>query len=106
MNSCTSGRSIVKMPALPTPTKKRKNIRKSQPGTKPSCSGVNTMRPVASEMVIVDMMNTVTGGKQDCPALPIGQRPLLGQRRGDVADQEEIKEIEQICKVGRADQLP
>ena len=59
MNSCTSGRSIVKMPALPTPTKKRKNIRKSHPGTRASGPGVKTMTPVASEIVIVDHMNTV-----------------------------------------------
>jgi hypothetical protein len=61
-------------------------------------------------MVIVDRMNTgnraEAGRQQDRPALPIGQRPLLGQRRGDVADQKEIKEVEQICQVGRADQLP
>src|SRR5260370_19420785 len=44
-----------------------------------------------------------TGGKQDSPALPIGQRPLLGQRRSDVSDQKEIKEIEQICQIRRAD---
>jgi hypothetical protein len=31
---------------------------------------------------------------------------LLGQRRSDVSDQKEIKEIEQICQVRRADQLP
>ena len=59
MNSCTNGRSIAKMPALPTPTKKRKNIRNAQPGTKPSGPGVNTMTPVASEIVIADSMNTV-----------------------------------------------
>ena len=59
MNSCTSGRSIVKMPALPIPTKKRKNIRNSQPGTKPPGSGVKYMAPVASEIVTADQMNTV-----------------------------------------------
>ena len=59
MNSCTSGRSIVKIPALPMPTKNRKNIRNSQPGTKPSGPGVKTMMPVASEIVIADQMNTV-----------------------------------------------
>ena len=47
-----------------------------------------------------------TGGQQDRAALPIGQRPFLGQRRGDIADQEEIEEIEQIGDVGGADQLP
>ena len=47
-----------------------------------------------------------TGGEQDRPALPIGQRPLLGQRCGDVPDQKEIKKVEQICQVRRADQLP
>src|SRR5262249_29980514 len=46
------------------------------------------------------------GGKQDSRALQIRQRPLLGQRRSDVSDQKKIKEIEQICQVRRADQLP
>ena len=47
-----------------------------------------------------------TGGEQDSPALPIGQRPLFGQRRGDVADQKEVEKIEQIRQVRCADQLP
>ena len=50
---------MAKMPALPTPTKKRKNIKKAQPGMNPSGPGVKTMTPVASEMVIADSMNTV-----------------------------------------------
>jgi hypothetical protein len=45
-------------------------------------------------------------GQQDHAALQIGQRPLLGQRGGHIADQEEIEEIQQIGQVGRADQLP
>ena len=114
------------MPALPRPTKKRKNTRNSQPGTSASGPGVNTMMPVASEIMTADQMNTVrrpilspsqpqtkapgrraeTGSQQDRAALPVGQRPFLGQRRGDVADQEEIEEIEQIGDVGGADQLP
>src|SRR6202045_347727 len=126
MKTCASGRPIVKTPAFPTPTKKRKNIRKSQPGTKPSGPGVKTMRPVASEMVTADIMNTVrrpilspshppeegarnraeAGGKQDSPSLPIGQRPLLGQRRSDVSEHEKIKELRHICQVRHADQLP
>jgi len=44
--------------------------------------------------------------QQDCAALPVGQRPFLGQRRGDVANQKEIEEIEQIGDIGGADQLP
>ena len=47
------------MPALPTPTKMRKNIMNSQPGTSASGPGVNTMTPVASEIVIADQMKTV-----------------------------------------------
>ncbi len=58
-NSCTSGRSIVKMPALPTPTNTRKNTRNSQPGTIQSGPGVNTMMPVASDIVTADQRNTV-----------------------------------------------
>ncbi len=47
------------MPALPTPTKMRKNTRNSQPGTMASGPGVNTMIPVANEIVTADQMNTV-----------------------------------------------
>jgi hypothetical protein len=46
------------------------------------------------------------GGHEDHAALPIGQRPFLGQRRGDVADQKKIEEIQQIGQVGCANQLP
>src|SRR5215471_17305768 len=99
MNSCTSGRSIVKIPALPTPTKKRKNIRNSQPGTKPSGPGVNTMMPVARNRdrgqdehgTAADPVAEPTpderardraeaGGQQDRAALPVGERPFLRQR--------------------------
>ena len=59
MNSCTNGRSIVKMPALPIPTKNRKNIKNSQPGIRAAGPGVKTMMPVASEIVTADQMNTV-----------------------------------------------
>jgi len=57
MNSCTSGRSIVKMPALPIPTKTRKNTRKSQPGITALGPGVKTMMPVASDIVTDDNVN-------------------------------------------------
>src|ERR1051326_6570934 len=67
MNSCTSGRSIVKIPALPIPRKNRKNIRKSQPGTKPSGPGGSTIMPVASEDV---------GGADQLPL--VGGQLLLG----------------------------
>ena len=33
------------------------------------------------------------GSQQYRATLPVGQRPFLGQRRGDVADQKEIEEI-------------
>jgi hypothetical protein len=59
MNSCTNGRSIVKMPALPMPTKIRKNTRKSQPGITALGPGVKTMMPVASDIMTADQMNTV-----------------------------------------------
>jgi len=44
--------------------------------------------------------------QEDRAALPIGQRPLLGQRRGDVSDQKKVEEIEQVCNISRANQLP
>src|SRR5215831_12396248 len=114
------------MPALPRPTKMRKITRKSQPGMKPSCPGVKYITPVASAIVIADRMKTVRrpmrspsqpqkkaprGGadarrQQDHAALQIGQRPLLCQRGGHIADQKEIEEIEQIGQVSRTDQLP
>src|SRR4029077_16360664 len=46
------------------------------------------------------------GGQKNCTALPVGQLPFLGQGRGHVADQEEIKEIQQIRHIRGADQLP
>src|SRR6516164_8104104 len=101
------------MPALPTPTKIRKNTKNSQPGTNPSGPGVKTMMPVGQrdrdrrqdehcsppDPVAQPTPEkrtgrcTDAGGQQDCPALPIGQRPLLGQCRSDVANQKEIEEI-------------
>jgi len=47
------------MPALPTPTKTRKKDRNSHPGMIQSCAGVNTMTPVASEIVTADQIKTV-----------------------------------------------
>src|SRR6516225_5809360 len=47
-----------------------------------------------------------TGSQQYRATLPVGQRPFLGQRRGDVADQKEIEEIEQVSNVSGTNQLP
>src|SRR6266481_636246 len=58
MNSCTNGRSIVKMPALPTPTNTRKNTRNSQPGIRALGSGVNTMTPVTISLATGVMVFT------------------------------------------------
>ena len=45
------------MPALPIPTKTRKNTRKSQPGITALGPGVKTMMPVASDIVTDDNVN-------------------------------------------------
>src|SRR6266436_479347 len=85
----------------------RKNTRNSHPGTMASGPGVNTMTPVAKPAPEEGAgRGADTGGQQDRPALQIGQRPLLGQRRGDVADQKEIEEIQQIGHIRRTNQLP
>ena len=54
-NSWTNGRSTVKRPATPKPTKKRQTLRKIQPPR----SGVSAITPVASEKFSAVMMKTV-----------------------------------------------
>ena len=46
-------------PALPKPTKKRKNDKKIQPGTQPASPGVKYMIPVATATLRAVRMNTV-----------------------------------------------
>jgi len=125
MNSCTSGRSIVKMPAFPTPKEAEEHQEKPSrdeavrsrrenhdAGRERDGDRRQYEHRAAADLVAEPppeegaRNRAEAGGKQDSPALPIGQRPLLGQRRSDVSDQKEIKEIEQICQVRRADWPP
>ena len=113
-------------PALPKPTKKRKNARKIQPLIQPPWSGVQRhyaggKRDIHQRgdenFTSADAIGHPTpkeGARhraearrqQDDRGLAVGQLPSTDDERQHIADQKEIEEIEHVAEVRSGNDLP